>query len=255
MLMAIDGRKVVILVLLYLSVAFDTIDHEITCSRLERLLGLSGKPLAWFLSYLSARTQCVPVEEALSEVLCLLFGVPQGSVLEPILFIICTIPPSRIAQRCGIQIHMYADDTQLYASYNATDMEQRQEVTQRLENCISDIQSCMITNKLQRNSNKTVLLVLESSYFSKHFSDFQLQIDNKFISPSDSAKMFGVLLDQYLNMDSSSWYLQGVPFHIRNIRSLKPILTNDAFGLSDKLVLRLQPILNIAARIVTGCWK
>jgi len=178
MLMAIDGRKAVVLVLLNLSVAFNTIYPEITCSRLERPLGLSGKPLAWFRSYLAARTQCVSVEEALSEVLCLLFGVPQGSVLGPVLFITYTMPLSRIAQIYGIQIHMYADDTQLYESYDVTDMEQRQEVTERLENYISDIQSWMATNKLQLNSNTTELLVLASSYFSKHSNDFQLQIYN-----------------------------------------------------------------------------
>jgi len=123
MLVAIDGRKAVILVLLDLSAAFDTIDHEIMCSRQDRLLGLSGKPLAWFRSYLAVRTQCVSVEEALSEVLCLLFGVPQGSVMGPIVFIIYTISLSRIAQRYGMQVHMYADDSQLYVSYDVTDME------------------------------------------------------------------------------------------------------------------------------------
>ena len=56
MLMTIDGRKGVILVLLDLSAAFNTIDYEIMCSRLESLLGLSEKPLAWFRSYLDART-------------------------------------------------------------------------------------------------------------------------------------------------------------------------------------------------------
>ena len=276
MLMAIDGRKAVVLVLLDLSAAFDTIDHEIMCCRLERLLGLRGKPLAWFRSYLAARSQCVSVEEALSEVLCLLFGVPQGSVLGPILFIIYTIPLSRIAQRYGIQIHMYADDTQLYVSYDVTDMEQRQEVIERLENCISDIQSWMVTNKLQLNSGKTELLVLASSYFSKHSSDFQLQIDNDLISPSDSAKNLGVLLDQHLNMETHvAGICKASYFHIRNIRSLKPILTHDALisvvhafitsrldycnslllGVSDKLVQRLQRIQNIAARIITGCRK
>ena len=155
MLMAIDGRKAVILVLLDLSAVFDTVDHEIMCRRLERLLGLRGKPLAWFRSYLTARSQCVSVEEALSEILCLLFGVPQGSVLGPILFTIYTLPLSKIADRHGIQIHMYADDTQLYVSYDVTDMEQRQEVSVRLEKCISDIQSWMVTNKLQLNGSKT----------------------------------------------------------------------------------------------------
>ena len=149
MLMAIYGRKAVIRVLLDLSAAFDTVDHEIMCRRLERLLGLRGKPLAWFRSDLTARSQCVSVEEALSEILCLLFGVPQDSVLGPILFTIYTLPLSKIADRHGIQIHMYADDTQLYVSYDVTDMEQRQEVSVRLEKCISDIQFWMVTNKLQ----------------------------------------------------------------------------------------------------------
>ncbi|KAK2161945.1 hypothetical protein LSH36_107g05089 [Paralvinella palmiformis] len=176
MLMTIDGRKAVVLVLLDLSAAFDTIDHEITCSRLERLLGLSGKRLAWFRSYLAALTQCVSVEEALSEVLCFLFGMPRGSVLGLILFIIYAIPLAKLAQRYAIQIHMYADNTQLYGSYDVTDMEQGQEVTGRPENCMSDIQSWMITNKLQLNSNKTELLVLGSSCFNKHSNDFQLQI-------------------------------------------------------------------------------
>ncbi|KAK2161946.1 hypothetical protein LSH36_107g05090 [Paralvinella palmiformis] len=186
MLMTIDGRKAVVLVLLDLSAAFDTIDHEITCSRLERLLGVSGKRLAWFRSYLAAQTQCVSVEETLSEVLCFLFGMPRGSVLGLILFIIYTIPLAKLAQIYTIQIHMYVDNTQLYLSYDVTDMEQGQEVTGRPENW-------MITNKLQLNSNKTELLVLGSSCFSKHSNDFQLQIDNNCFSPNDSVKYLGVL--------------------------------------------------------------
>ena len=276
MLMAIDGRKAVILVLLDLSAAFDTVDHEIMCHRLERLLGLRGKPLAWFRSYLTARSQCVSVEEALSEIVCLLFGVPQGSVLGPILFTIYTLPLSKIADRHGIQIHMYVDDTQLYVSYDVTDMEQRQEVSVRLEKCISDIQSWMVTNKLQLNGSKTELVVLASSYFSKHSRDFHLKIDSDLISPSDSAKNLGVLLDQHLNMETHVANIcKASYFHIRNIRSLKPILTHDALisvvhafitsrldycdsfllGLSQRLLQKLQRIQNIAAVLVTGCQK
>jgi hypothetical protein len=60
----------------------------------------------------------------------------------------------------------------------------------------------MVTNKLQLISNKTELLVLASSYFSKHSSDFQLQIDNNWISPSGSDKNIGILFDQHLNMET-----------------------------------------------------
>jgi len=97
---------------------------------------------------------------------------------------------------------MYADVTELFVSYDVTDMEQRQEVTDDLENYISDVQSWMITNKLQVNSNKTELLVIASSYFSKHSNNFQLQIDNNCISPNDSAKNLDVLFDQHLNMET-----------------------------------------------------
>ena len=276
MLMAIDGRKAVVLVLLDLSAAVDTVDHDIMCRRLERLLGLRGKPLAWFRSYLTARSQCVSVEEALSEIMCLLFGVPQGSVLGPILFTIYTLPLSKIADKHGIQIHMYADDTQLYVSYDVTDMDQRRECILRLEKCISDIQSWMVMNKLQLNGSKTELVVLTSAYFTKHSSDFHLKIDKDLISPSDSAKNLGVHLDQHLNMETHvASICKASYFHIRNIRSLKPILTHDALisvvhafitsrldycnslliGLPDRLLQKLQRIQNIAARVVTGCRK
>ena len=171
---------------------------------------------------------------------------------------------------------MYADNTQLYVSYDVMDMEQRQEVTVRLEKCISDIQSWMVTNKLQLNGSKTELVVLASCYFSKHSRDFHLKIDNDLISPSDSAKNLGVLLDQHLNMETHMASICNASyFHIRNIRSLKPILTHDALisvvhafitsrldycnslilGLSQILFQKLQRIQNIAARLVTGCRK
>jgi len=126
-------------------------------------------------------------------------------------------------------MHMYADDTQLYVSYDVIDMEQRQEVTERLENSIRDIQSWMVKNKQQLNSNTTELLVLASFYFSKHSIDFQLQIDINCISPSGPAKNLGILFDQHLNMETHVAGICKVSyFHIRNIRSLKSILTHDA---------------------------
>ena len=138
---------------------------------------------------------------------------------------------------------------------------------------ISDIQSWMITLKLQLNSNKIELLVLASSYFSMHFNGFQLQIDNSLISPSET---HGVLFDQHMNMETLVAGIRKASyFHIRNIKSLNSMFTHDALislvnasitsrldycnslllGLSDKLVERLQLIQNIAARIITGYRK
>ena len=94
---------------------------------------------------------------------------------------------------------------------------------------LSVIQSWMITNKLELNRNKTELLVLASSHFSKHSSDFQLQIDNNQISPTAPAKYLGVLYNQHLNMETRvAGIFKESYFHKRNIRHLKSILTRDA---------------------------
>ena len=89
---AVDQKKGVFLVLLDLSAAFDTVDHDILLDFLRAHIGLDGSVLDLFRSYLSGRTQCVSVAGVLSELSELMFGVPQGSVLSPIEFCIYTIP-------------------------------------------------------------------------------------------------------------------------------------------------------------------
>ena len=103
------------LTLLDLSAAFDTIDHSILFHRLHECYGINGLALSWFESYLSDRTQSVKVGSVLSHPRDLKFGVPQGSVLGPLLFPMYTNPLSSIIQsHRGIKHHFYADDTQLY---------------------------------------------------------------------------------------------------------------------------------------------
>jgi len=80
------------LTMLDLSSAFDTVDHQILLSRFERLFGVSGTALIWFRSYLSGRTQSVRIIDASSGARDLEFGVPQGSVLGPILFLLYIAP-------------------------------------------------------------------------------------------------------------------------------------------------------------------
>ena len=80
--MAIDQSKAVVLVLLDLPAAFDTVDHGVLFSRLEQMFGLAGKVFEWFRSYLKERSQRLSIQDALSDVLCLFFSVPQGSVID-----------------------------------------------------------------------------------------------------------------------------------------------------------------------------
>ena len=80
-LSALDLKRLIMLILQDLSAAFDTVDHDILLNRLEKRLGITGKALAWFKSYLSDRTQSVRIKGMQSHEQPLRFGVPQGSVL------------------------------------------------------------------------------------------------------------------------------------------------------------------------------
>ena len=89
---SIDQHKVLLLVLLDLSAAFDTIDHERIINILSCRLGLSGCVLDWFRLYLKHRSQMVKLDNVLSDSTLLRYGLPQGSVLDPILFSINVLP-------------------------------------------------------------------------------------------------------------------------------------------------------------------
>ena len=116
-LQAVDSRGSAILVLLDLSAAFDTIDHETLIRTLDAYCSIKGDSLKWFLSYLKGRVQSIQIGSTFSREQNMLFGVPQGSVLGPVLFTICTTPLGRIIQRHGLTYHRYVDDTQLYMAF------------------------------------------------------------------------------------------------------------------------------------------
>ena len=108
-----DERLVSLVALLDLSAAFDTIDHSILLKRLDITFGVRGTALAWIASYVSGRSQCVLVDGSLSDPCPLLYGVPQGSVLGPILFTLYAQPLSDVIGSHGCDYHKYADDTEL----------------------------------------------------------------------------------------------------------------------------------------------
>ena len=129
--------SVTALILLDLSAAFDTIDHTIFLDRLNVYYGLSELALGWFKSYLSGRTHSVKVGSTLSHPAALHYGVPQGSVLGPILFSLYTNPIGSIFHSySSIDYHFYADDTQLYITLSPENFSHS---IQKLNNCLNDI--------------------------------------------------------------------------------------------------------------------
>ena len=113
-LMKMNTQEVTLLVMLDLSAAFDTVNHNILLTRLNEELGICGLALEWFKSYLDKRGQRVSIDGSLSERFSLECGVPQGSCLGPLLFLIYASKLFRVVEDQLPHAHCYADDTQIY---------------------------------------------------------------------------------------------------------------------------------------------
>ena len=117
--LSVDSGKAVALTLLDLSAAFDTIDHSLLYDCLHDWFGLDGTVLSWIKSYLSNRKQKIKIGDSLFEAVILPFGVPQGSVLGPLLFTLYTSPLSQVISKFNVTHHLYADDTQIYLAVDS----------------------------------------------------------------------------------------------------------------------------------------
>ena len=136
-LQAIDEGQEVVLVLLDLSSAFDTIDNKVLLGRLRIQYGFSGTVLDWFRSYLSNRTQSVKIGKDLSAENEVRYGVSQGSVLGPLLFSLFFAPVEDVIKAHGLDCMMYADDSQLYIVINPCS--DRSAFLSKIELCVSDV--------------------------------------------------------------------------------------------------------------------
>ena len=263
-----DNNKTVLLVLLDLSAAFETIDFGILLNRLEHMFGLSGTVLCWMKSYLVGRFQRVHLRQRKSEAEPLRWGVPQGSVLCPLLFSLYLTPLGDIVRSHDINFHMYADDIQLYLS---TDPSQFASARSSLERCILDVRAWMSANKLKLNDSKTEFLVLGRKLHLENTSNSCLIIGNKVIHASPKVRNLGTTFDPTLSMDSYiSSLCRSSYFHLRNLSLARKYLHEKAiqslvhaaistridycnsllYGIPNKYLKKLQMLQNSAARIV-----
>ena len=181
-----DDGRVTALTLLDLSVAFDTVDHTILLRRLGNWFGVSGKALDRFKLYLTGRSQRIKLGNCLSSRNDLSFGVPQGSVLGPLLFTLYTNPLSSLIFGHAIPHHLYADDSQLYVSFSSGNSAA---ALNGLQPCLASVQSYISTNKLKLNPDKTeFLLIGNERQRSKYHSMFPIELLGVETYPAISAR-------------------------------------------------------------------
>ena len=120
----------------------------------------TGTVKTWIATYFTDQTQKVKAGSSESSPVTLECGVPQGSVLGPILFILYTTPLGQICRKHGIHYHLYADDSQLYMSFKPSKPGSKERCLQQLEGCISDIRSWMANNMLKLNDEKTEFIIV-----------------------------------------------------------------------------------------------
>ena len=190
LLQAMDDKKVSIMVLLDMSKAFDSIRHDISLSKLQSL-EFSQCALDWFQSYLSDRQQCVRIGDAVSKVLPLEFGVPQGSILGPVLFTIYVNDLLSVPKRCISA--SYVDDCKLYLSFSPAELSTS--ISALNEDLIRISQWCC-KHSLVINPDKTKVRVPQ---LLQKLSSFSIRLLDKELTPVPVVKDLGVHLDAWLS--------------------------------------------------------
>ena len=226
LLHVMDSGKTTILGLLDLSAAFDTIDHNILLQRLNITFGISKTALKWISSYLSGRSQVVSIGNSTSTERGISYGVPQGSVLGPVLFVLYTSPVAKILEKHMLAYHMYADDTQIYSMCLQSDMQSKKQMYER---CIVDIHSWMSANKLKLNGDKTEALFVGNAIYKERTQNMTMDIDGAAIPLSYRVKNLGVILDSNLSMESYIDQIRTcIIISFRNIRTIRPYISTEA---------------------------
>ena len=198
-------NKIPFSVSLDLSKAFDTLDRDILLHKLQ-YYGITGTALDWFRSYLTERYQYVDYNGASSSMKLLTTGVPHGSILGPLLFIIDMNDIHTVSN--NLNFILYADDTTLtsplcsfaYGGYHDINR-----VSTLINSVITKISEWLSVNKLSLNENKTKFMIFHNYQKVMTDSDIpQLEINNTPIERVTEIKFLGITINEFMNWGSHS---------------------------------------------------
>ena len=247
--------------------AFDSINHNILLRKMKEQFGISNIELKLFESYLSDREQVSFVNGAMSAPKRIVCGVPQGSILGPLLFLLYINDlPDCLEKSTPC---LYADDSQIFSS--AKDCV---ELNANLNHDLNNVSQWLVNNKLQHHSTKTKLMYVGSNHnLAKIDNEFPVMINDQLIPRVHSISCLGVKLDETLNWDEHiEMVCKKVGAGIGILKRIKPYVpANTLISIYNALIqpyfdycsplwgvcnktLRdnLQKFQNRAARIIAG---
>ena len=270
-LLSMNQQRVTLLVLLDLSAAFDTVDHTILLNRLSSDFGISGKPYSWLDSYLRNRFQSISINGKTSTKFHTKYGVPQGSCLGPLLFVLYTSRLFKIIEHHLPEVHTYADDTQLYVSFSADSGFEQSAALEAMQSCIVDIRKWMLQDRLKLNDDKTEFIVIGTRQQLAKVNIDSLQVGESIVTAASKVINLGCWFDDQLKMDTHiNNICRSAFFHLYNIRRIRKYLSSDCaqtlvnafvtsrldfcnsllYGLKGNQLQKLQRVQNAAARVI-----
>ena len=220
-----------------MSAAFDTLDHNTLFHRLRHTFGLSGYAISWICSYLTDRSSFVKINSSSSPSTTILTGVPLGSVLGPLFFVLFISPIANFInsdqsnQNNTVSFHQYADETQLYIGANSSTLTSQ---IASIESCTQRVHDWLLNNGLHLNPSKSEAIAFHNPK-SKHLAALaeligMVSVAGSPIKLQTSIKNLGVYLDSKMSFDRQvSEPCKDCYFHIRALRHIHASLTTEAF--------------------------
>ena len=261
--LGMDEGKATGILAIDLSKAFDAINHTILIRKLHNM-GINGKFLELIKDYLRDRTQCVKYMDIMSKKEPITHGVPQGSILGPIFFMIFMNDLNEVVENC--KILSYADDTTLYfTSKNASNIQVA------INQDINKLEKWFLENRMKLNESKTELMVVQPKNKDNSCSKIHIAMKNRIIPHSEKLKILGITINNKLKWDTHiNDVIRACKYQLRAFRRSMRFLNLDerkmlynsciasrlAYGdiiwkeTTEQLKYRLQVIQNQAARAI-----
>lgn len=272
LLIAFDERKATVVMLLDLSAAFDTVNHGKLLNILHFEIGITGMALNWFRSFITGRSQRIKIGAAESEIITIKFGVPQGSVLGPVLFNLYIRSLYNTVKSLKFAIQGYADDHQIYQSFDA--IHQYSLLVNEISGCFNEIRQWMAAHFLQLNPDKTEIIVFGTPKVLSELSIHGTYLnDNTCVRFSPIVKNLGFRLDNSLSLIKQVNHVKSTCYNkLRTIAKMKAFLNKTQltmliqatisssldycnalyFGCNNSIIKELQNIQNRACKLIFG---